>query len=66
MRVLRESAPLLGLGTSLAVMVLVAVGAGYWLDRKLGTTPIFLLLGGAFGVFAAGYHFYMSVAGRKP
>ena len=59
---MREAAPLLGLGTTLAVTVLVGLGAGYWLDGRLGTRPVFLLLGGAFGIGAALYHFFKAVA----
>jgi F0F1-type ATP synthase assembly protein I len=60
-RAVREAAPYLGLGTSLAISILGGLGLGYWLDGKLGTGPIFLLVGGAFGMFAAGYQFYKSV-----
>jgi len=42
---LREAAPFLGLGTTLAVTVLAGLGGGYWLDGRLGTRPVFLLLG---------------------
>lgn len=45
--------------------VLVCLGGGYWLDRKLGTEPIFFLLGGGFGLFAGLYNFYKSVTVRK-
>jgi F0F1-type ATP synthase assembly protein I len=62
-RALREAAPFLGLGTTLAVTVLAGLGGGYWLDRRLGTRPVFLLLGGAFGVGVALYHFFRTVAG---
>jgi F0F1-type ATP synthase assembly protein I len=58
----REAAPFLGLGTTLAVTVLAGLGGGYWLDRQLGTRPAFLLLGGAFGVGAALYQFFKAVA----
>jgi len=61
---LREAAPLLGLGTTLAVTVLVGLGGGYWLDGRLGTRPVFLLLGGAFGIGAALYHFFKAVAAQ--
>lgn len=50
----------------MAVTVLLGLGAGYWIDGKLGTSPLFFLLGAAFGLFAAGYHFYKTVMGRKP
>ena len=59
---MREAAPFLGLGTTLAVTVLAGLGGGYWLDRQLGTRPALLLLGGAFGVGAALYHFFKAVA----
>jgi F0F1-type ATP synthase assembly protein I len=59
---LREAAPLLGLGTTLAVTVLAGLGGGHWLDGRLGTSPVFLLLGGTLGVGAALYYFFKTVA----
>ena len=64
-RALREAAPLLGLGTTLAVTVLAGLGGGYWLDGRLGTRPVFVLLGGAFGLAAALYYFFKTVAGQN-
>jgi F0F1-type ATP synthase assembly protein I len=52
-RALREAAPYIGLGTTLAVTVAVGLGAGYWLDGQLETRPWFTLAGGSLGVFAA-------------
>ncbi len=52
----------MGLGMTLAVTVLAGLGGGYWLDRRLGTRPVFLLLGAALGVGAALYHFFKVVA----
>ena len=66
MRALREAAPYLGIGSSLAFTILLSLGAGYWIDGKLGTRPLLMLLGGAFGLFAAGYHFYKTVVKGKP
>ncbi len=70
---MRDAAPLLGLGLTRAVTVLVGLGAGYWLDGRLGTRPWLLLLGACLGVAAAMVHFVRSVAGpskgrpdRKP
>ncbi len=60
---MREAAPYLGLGTTLAVTVLAGLGGGYWLDGRLGTRPAFLLLGGVLGLGAALYHFFKTVAG---
>lgn len=53
----------MGLGTTLAVTVLAGLGGGYWLDGRLGTRPVFLLIGGALGVGAALYQFFKTVAG---
>jgi F0F1-type ATP synthase assembly protein I len=64
-RALREAAPYLGLGTSLAVTVLAGLGAGYWIDGRVGTKPIFFLVGGGFGLVTAGFQFVGSVMGRK-
>jgi F0F1-type ATP synthase assembly protein I len=52
----------LGLGMTLAVTVLAGLGGGYWLDRRLGTHPVFLLVGAVLGVSAALYHFFKVVA----
>ena len=64
-RGLREAAPLLGLGTTLAVTVLAGLGGGYWLDGRLSTRPVFLLLGGTLGLGAGLYHFFKIVAGPQ-
>jgi F0F1-type ATP synthase assembly protein I len=56
-RALREAGPYLGLGTTLAVTVLAGLGGGYWLDGRLGTPPVFLLVGGTLGVGVALYSF---------
>jgi F0F1-type ATP synthase assembly protein I len=64
-RVVQDAGPYLGLGIGLAVTVLLCLGAGYWLDGKLGTEPLFFLLGGLFGMAAAGYHFYKTTAARR-
>ncbi len=52
----------MGLGMTLAVTVLAGLGGGYWLDHRLGTDPVFLLVGAALGVGAALYHFFKVVA----
>jgi hypothetical protein len=62
-RALREAAPYLGLGTSLAVSVALGLAAGYWVDGRLGTEPAFFLVGGAFGLAAALLQLYK--VGRK-
>jgi F0F1-type ATP synthase assembly protein I len=52
----------LGIGTTLAVTVLVGLGGGYWLDAQLGTSPWCLLGGGFLGLGAALLHFFRTVA----
>jgi ATP synthase protein I len=64
-RALREAAPYLGMGTSLAVTVLLGLWIGHWLDKKLGTEPILFLVGAGLGLAAAGIQFYKTVAVRK-
>jgi len=64
-RALREAAPYLGIGTSFAASVLLGLGLGYWLDRRLGTGPWLLLLGSVLGLGAGFYQFYKTVAVRK-
>ena len=63
---LREAAPYLGIGSSSAASVLLGLGAGYWLDGKLGTQPILFLLGGVFGILVAFWQVYKLLMGRKP
>ena len=62
---LREAAPYLGLGTTLAVTVLAGVGGGHWLDGRLGTRPMLLVLGGMLGLAAGLYHFFKTAAGLQ-
>jgi ATP synthase protein I len=61
-RALREAGPYLGLGTTLAATVLAGLGAGYWLDERLGTRPWFLLGGGTLGVGVALLYFFRAVS----
>jgi hypothetical protein len=65
-RALREAAPYLGIGTSMAATVLLCLWGGYWIDAKLGTKPAFFLAGAAFGLFAAFYSFSKAVKRRRP
>ncbi len=62
---MRDLAPYLGIGTTLAVTVLLGLGVGHWLDDRLGTQPVFLLLGGFFGLGVALYQFFKTVADPK-
>ena len=58
---IRDAAPYLGIGSSLAITVLLGLGVGYWLDKKWGSSPLCFLIGGAFGLLAAGLQFFRLV-----
>ena len=64
-KALREAAPYLGIGTSFAASVLLGLGAGYWLDRRLGTTPWLFLLGAMLGLGAGFLQFVKTVGARQ-
>jgi ATP synthase protein I len=55
----RKSLPnmlrLMTIGTEFGITVCLLVFGGVWLDGKLGTTPVFTLLGGTIG-FGAGLY----------
>ena len=57
-RALRDSAPYIGIGSSLAASILVFVWGGHWLDARYGTEPRYFLIGAGLGLLAAFYHFY--------
>jgi ATP synthase protein I len=59
---LRDVAPYVSVGMTLAVTVLAGLGGGYWLDAQLGTAPWLLLVGGFLGLGAALLHFFRTVA----
>lgn len=50
----------MGFGLTWALSVLLFLGAGAWLDSKLGTSPLLLILGafvgGAAGFYSLYYH----------
>jgi F0F1-type ATP synthase assembly protein I len=65
---LRESAPYLGIGSSLAFTVLLCLWLGHWLDKKFGTEPRYFLILAVVGVVAAFLHLwkmYRTMTGGK-
>jgi len=67
-RTLRDTAPYLGIGSSLAFTVLLCLAVGYWLDKKLGTEPRLFLVGAVVGIAGAFVHFwrmYRVMEGKK-
>ena len=59
--VVRASGQFMGLGLTWALSVLLFLGAGAWLDSKLGTGPILLILGAFVGAGAGFYSLYYHI-----
>jgi len=57
----KEIGKYLNLGFQLAVAVGLGIVVGYWLDKKLGTVPLFLLLGLSVGAVAGFLNIYRIV-----
>jgi len=53
-RWMRQLGALAGVGLTLVVATVLGLAGGYYLDRWLGTNPVFLLIGLLFGI-AAGF-----------
>jgi len=47
-----------GIGIQFAASIVLFLYAGQWVDRRLGTTPIFLIVGVFVGATAAFYSIY--------
>lgn len=53
---------LIGVGWFIGISILLGILGGSWLDGKLGTKPLFLILGVVLGVIVAFYGLYRMVA----
>jgi len=53
--------PYMNLGMQLAIAVIIGTALGYWLDNKLGSSPLFLLLGVLMGSTAGFMNIYRTV-----
>lgn len=51
----------LDLGFQFAISILLGVGGGYWLDSKIGTRPVFLIIGLLVGATAGFLNLYRTV-----
>lgn len=47
-----------GIGLQFAVSIILFVFAGQWLDRRLGTGPLFLIVGAFVGAAGSFYSMY--------
>jgi ATP synthase protein I len=52
---------LTGIGFYIAACILIGILVGLWLDNKLGTTPLFILLGVLVGLALALFGVYRMV-----
>ena len=52
-----------GLGLQLTLSILLFLYAGQWLDRRLGTAPVFLIIGVFVGAGAGFYAIYRKLMG---
>ena len=59
---MRLVARLLGVGWYVAICIVGGVWGGVWLDEKLGTSPLFLLIGLVLGLVIAGAGVYRMLA----
>jgi F0F1-type ATP synthase assembly protein I len=54
-------------GFTIVGAIIIFLGGGIWLDRRMGTTPIFLLIGLVLAFIAIGYNLYeIATIGYKP
>ena len=53
------------IGFTLLVTTLVGVGVGYWADTRLGTIPIFVLIGFFVGAGIGALAIYRLIKGRS-
>ncbi len=52
---------LLGLGWYVAIAIILGIAGGIWLDNRMGTLPLFALIGVLLGSVAAFYGLYRMV-----
>jgi F0F1-type ATP synthase assembly protein I len=60
-KIWRQSAPYLGLGSFFTISIAGGLLLGYWIDKKLGTTPWLTLMGTILGFILGFYHFFKVV-----
>lgn len=63
---LREVGPYIDLGMRFALTIILGVFGGMWLDGKIGTTPLFLILGFFLGATAGFWSLYKTIYLKNP
>ncbi len=61
----RKLAPYLNIGYVFAASIALLTWLGYWLDKKWGTSPWWILIGALLGVATGFYHFFKTVFGLQ-
>jgi len=61
----KATVQVLDIGIQFAVAVGLCVAGGYWLDKKLGTIPLFIILGTVLGASAGFLNIYKAVYSEK-
>jgi F0F1-type ATP synthase assembly protein I len=59
--ILRATGQFMGLGLAWALSVLFFLAVGAWIDSKLGTSPLLLVLGAFIGAAAGFYSLYYHI-----
>lgn len=62
---MKEMAPFMNIGLQMSIPIVLFVFLGYWLDNKFNSSPLFILIMSALGLFAGFYHFFKAVKGKK-
>lgn len=57
---------LAGAGFELAGVVVLMTLAGWWLDKRLGSSPWLLLIFAGIGIVGGLYRFFLNATPRKP
>lgn len=58
---MRASGQFMGYGLTWALAVLLFLGVGAWLDSKIGTAPILMIVGAFVGAAAGFYSLYFHI-----
>ncbi|HPG39252.1 MAG TPA: AtpZ/AtpI family protein [bacterium] len=61
----KSTVQVLDIGIQFAVAVGLCMAGGYWLDKKLGTIPLFFILGVLLGASAGFLNIYRTVYSEK-
>ena len=60
-KIMSQMAPYLNMGWQLAITMGLMVLLGWWLDKKLNTSPYLIVGCSLFGIFAAMYNFFKTI-----